>query len=132
MRGRRQFHPYAHLPEDQHSLVERLKTIGWLTAVLFVITFAAVDVGLLAVLQDAVVRMLVRWLLIGSACLTISVLLSRRTIRLVLESVRRERAARSEAEALANLAETVAAGKGIGETLSAAVDAVPRLFTNAS
>ncbi|HLZ25967.1 MAG TPA: EAL domain-containing protein [Chloroflexota bacterium] len=109
----------------------RLQTIAWLTVLLFVATFALVDIGLIALVEDARVRMLVRWLLIGGACLTISVLLSRRTIRTVLDSVRRERAARSEAEALANLAETVAAGEGIAETLSAAVAAVPRLFGTA-
>ena len=109
----------------------RLQTISWLTMVLFVTTFALVDVGLVALIHDTAVRMVVRWLIVGGACLTITVLLGRRTIHTVLESVRRERAARSEAVALANLAETVAAGNGIDATLAAAVEAVPRLFGTA-
>jgi diguanylate cyclase (GGDEF)-like protein/PAS domain S-box-containing protein len=53
-----------------------------------------------------------------------------RSIRTVLGAHRRERAARNEARALGELAETVAAGKSIDETLSAAVAAIPSLFGN--
>src|ERR1700682_3327483 len=88
------------LPGDHRVLIARLRTISWLAVAGFVSTFAVIDLGLIAVIHDPVVRLAVRWLMIGAACLTITMVLSRRTIRTVLDSVRRERAARSEAEAL--------------------------------
>jgi diguanylate cyclase (GGDEF)-like protein/PAS domain S-box-containing protein len=131
MSGRPQSHSDRDPAEEQRSLVARLQTIAWLAVILFVGTFALIDVGLLALVSDPVIRMIARWLMIGSACVVITATQTRGSIRTVLESMRRERAARDEAEALATLAETVAAGKSIDETLSAAVDALPRLFGTA-
>src|ERR1700737_85120 len=130
MSGRRQSRPSPDAAEDRQSLVGRLRALSLLALVAFLGTFVLIDIGLVTLVQDLALRLMLRWLIVGGVAVVITVALSQRTISTVLDAVRGDHAARGEAEALTNLAETVAAGKSVGETLDAAADAVPRLFGN--
>jgi diguanylate cyclase (GGDEF)-like protein/PAS domain S-box-containing protein len=130
MIGRR-LHPssaYDGLAPDQHGLVQRVRGHAWIGAVLFVVAFALLDVGLLILISDSAARLAVRWLLIGGVCVLLTVTLSRRTLKVVTQAMSGERAARDEAEALADLVATVASGEGINDILNAAVGASASLF----
>src|SRR5438105_3768430 len=130
MIGWRQSRPQAlrGLPRDHAEQVVRLERIAWLAVVLFVGTFVLIDFGIMQLVDGPVVRLTLRWLLIGGTCVALTLGLSRRTVNIFVQSMRGERAARNEAEALADLAATVAAGHSIQNTLHLVVGAVPRLF----
>jgi len=72
--------------------------------------------------------MLAPTLILGLTALLLTIVLTRRAVGLVGQAMTRERTARSEAEALAELTACVAAGKDIQDTLNAAVHAAARLF----
>ncbi|HEV7666134.1 MAG TPA: diguanylate cyclase, partial [Chloroflexota bacterium] len=115
-------------PRNQRWLIDRLQLIAWVAVGVFVVTFMLLDVVLVATIEDSGIRLGLRWLVIGSVCAALTATLSRRTIDMVTRSVRAERAARSEAEALAEMAAAIATGRSIAETLSITVQASARLL----
>ena len=130
MIGWRQSRPNAQygLPRDHAEQVFRLEKIAWLAVTLFVGTFMLIDFGIMQLVDGPAVRLTLRWLLIGGTCAALTFGLSRRTVSIFVQSMRSERAARNEAEAMADLVATVAAGHSIQDTLHLVVGAVPRLF----
>jgi diguanylate cyclase (GGDEF)-like protein/PAS domain S-box-containing protein len=103
MIGWRQSRPNAQhgLPLDQAEQVFRLEKIAWLAVVLFIGTFVLIDFGIMQLVDGAAVRLTLRWLLIGSTCVALTFGLSRRTVNIFVQAMRGERAARNEAEAIA-------------------------------
>jgi hypothetical protein len=105
-----------------------MMTSGWWAAAAFALTFPILDFGLGRLFEDFLPRMLVRWIVLSVGAIVLTRMFTRRTIRLVGQSVNGERAARNEAEALAELAASIASGNSIAETLSTAVKAAARIF----
>src|SRR2546425_8831100 len=89
------------LPRDQAEQVFRLERIAWLAVVLFIGMFVLIDFGMMHLVDGPVVRLVLRWLLIGGTCTALTFGLSRRTVHIFVQSMRSERAARNEAEAIA-------------------------------
>ncbi len=104
MIGWRQSRPKAQLglPRDHAEQVLRLEKIAWLAVIVFVAMFVLIDFGIMHLIDAPVARLIVRWLLIGGTCVTLTFGLSRRTVNIFVQSVRGERAARNEAEAIAD------------------------------
>src|SRR5260370_9362280 len=123
---RRPFNSEAEPPDGR--LLGRMMSGSWWGVAAFLVTFLLLDILLIKLTDDSFIRVLVRWSTLGATAVLLTVGLSRRTIRLVSQSIAAERAARGESEALAELTASIAAGKSIHETLSAAVDATARLF----
>jgi len=103
MIGWRQIRPNAQhgLPRDHAEQVFRLERIAWLAVVLFVGTFVLIDFGIMQLVEGPGVRLITRWLLIGGTCVALTFGLSRRSVNIFVQSMRGERAARNEAEAIA-------------------------------
>ena len=90
------------LPRDHAEQVFRLEKIAWLAVILFVGMFVLIDFGIMRLVDGPAVRLAVRWVLIGGTCVALTFGLSRRTVNIFVQSLRGERAARNEAEAIAD------------------------------
>src|SRR5438105_292711 len=104
-------------PEDR-GLIRQILRAGWWAVATFGIAFMLVDAVLVRVADDVLVRVALRWSILSLTALLLTVVFSRRTVRLLNETVSAERAARNEAEAMAELTASIAAGNSIHETLS--------------
>ena len=127
MFGGQQTRTAGELPSDR-QLAGKLRLASWWALAVGAIAFPLLDAVLLRLVDDALSRIAVRWVVLGALAIWVSAVLTRRTLRVVGTSMKSERTARFEAEALAELAASVAAGQGIRDTLQTAVDTAARLF----
>ena len=74
MIGWRQSRPNAQhgLPRDHAEQVFRLEKLAWLAVIVFVAMFVLIDFGIMHLIEAPVMRLIVRWLLIGGTCVTLT------------------------------------------------------------
>ena len=123
----RQSRPWNELTRDERRVVEHVYRVAFGVVALFVCTFVLLDLTLTRMIPDVACRMALRWILLGATGVA-AVMFGRRSIDSFAQFMRGERSARNEAEALAELAASVAAGESTRDTLSRAVQAAGRLF----
>src|SRR5438094_6187147 len=104
MRGPRQPIPDAQLLPQDKRLIRRLMNGGWSAVAIFALTFPVLDFVLARLVDDTLTLLAVRWVVFGVTAVVLTHIFTQRSIHVVARSVASERAARGEAEALAELA----------------------------